>query len=118
MATGSKLRSDVIRLGLFDHLDNEVAVWPGRSDWGDLGWFLGKESNYDEDELARGREDALFPSVFFEGDDAKERAVAAGKKRESHDRWNRRETGEDDTECLEAWDKADMAALGFIEEGA
>ena len=29
-----------------------------------------------------------------------------------------REAGEDDTECLDAWDKADMAALGFIEEGA
>ena len=48
-ATGSKLRTDVIRLGLFDHLDNEVVVWPGYSDWGDLGWFLGKETNWDEE---------------------------------------------------------------------
>ena len=89
---GSNLRTDVIRLGLVDHLDNEVVGWPGYSDWGDLGWFLGKETNYDESERARGRNDYLSPSVFLEGEDAKERAIEAGKKRESHDRWNRRET--------------------------
>ena len=88
--TGSKLRTDVIRLGLFNKLDYEVAVWPGRSDFGAVGWFLGKESNCDEGERARGREDELFPSVFFEGDDAKQRAIEAGMQRESSKRWSRR----------------------------
>jgi len=84
-------RTDVIRLGIFDDLGGEVVVWPGRSDGGATGWFLGTETNYPADMLAMGYRDMLETEIFYEGDAGKALALETGEERAGYDQYKRRE---------------------------
>lgn len=85
-------RTDVIRLGIFDDLDHEVVVWPGRSDWGDTGWFLGVETNFPATMLEAGYRDTLQTNIFYPGEGGKVLALRDGEERVREARFKRRET--------------------------
>ncbi len=84
-------RTDVTRLGIFDDLGGEVVVWPGRSDGGTTGWFLGMETNFPADMLAAGYRDMLETEIFYAGDAGKALALWNGEERAKDDKYKRRE---------------------------
>lgn len=54
-----------------NNLGDVLCVFPGKSDWGDVGWFLGRELR------APGREPFLTTMTFFPGADSREAAMTA-----------------------------------------
>ncbi len=84
-------RTDVIRLGIFDDLGGEVVVWPGRSDGGTTGWFLGTETNFPAPMLAMGYRDMLETEIFYAGDAGKALALWNGEERAKDEKYERRE---------------------------
>ena len=72
----SRIPTGTIHTGRFNDLGDELVVFPGRSDWGEQGWFVGEQVN------AQGREPFVTPKVFFRGAEGKDHAIDSARTEE------------------------------------
>ena len=65
----SRIPQGTVRSGRFNDLGDELVAFPGYSDRGEKGWFVGEQVNHP------GRDPFVTPKIFFRGDGGKADAL-------------------------------------------